>query len=416
MSRAGISIKSLGVLLCAVMLGALLPGSTLAADQPKRNYVVTLDIAGADARVVASGRSTRQRIRNRARRVGSVTNRLAGDHGFRPRYRFERAVSGFSARLTAQQAARVARDGQVATVRPARRFKLSGDDLVPRGVRRVKAAPGGSPAPDVNADIAVLDTGVGPVGGGELNIAGGINCAQPPDTPGYDPDDWGDSIFNHHGTHVAGTAAARDNGIGTVGVAPGARIWSVRVFEGADGDEATIVCGLLWAISTHDGPDAPPGTQPIEVVNMSLQGPRPQIVEECPGAPDDIMHAAVCAAEAVGITMVVAAGNNARNARYTTPAGYDQVITVGSLSDFDGTGYGQATSDCRNYPNEKDDGYASYSNWGADIDILAPGTCVTSTDVGSGHGTRVLTGTSLSLIHISEPTRPPVASRMPSSA
>ena len=60
------------------------------------------------------------------------------------------------------------------------------------------------------------------------------------------------------------------------------------------------------------------------------------------------------------------------------PGGYDQVITVGAMSDLDGVGWGRGgSSSCS--PGERDDTYASYSNFGRDVDILAPGTCVTST-------------------------------------
>lgn len=381
------------------MLMLLIPGAALAAPaEGSRNYVVTLAISGAQKTFDASSRSERQRIRQRAERAGSVTDRLAAKHGFRARHRFERTAPGFSARMTLSQANEVATDEKVLSIRPARRFKLAAQST-PRGIRRVKAAPDG-PSPDVDVDIAVLDTGIGPVGGPELNIAGGINCAQNPSAPGYDPDDWGDSFSSRHGTHVAGIAAARDNSIGVVGVAPGARVWSVRVFEGGFGDEATIACGIEWAISTHDGPLAPPGTQPIEVINMSLQGPRGQIVEQCPGAPDDLIHRAICEAVDVGISVVVAAGNSSSNARRVSPAGYDQVITVGALSDFDGQGGGNAASDCAFYDKERDDAYGRYSNYGEDIDIVAPGTCVVSTTTGSPGATRSLTGTSMSAPHV----------------
>ena len=201
-------------------------------------------------------------------------------------------VSGFSAKLTPQQAASLRRDGKVATIRLARRYKIA-SQVVPTGIRRSKAAPGGEPKPDVDADIAVLDTGIGPVGNGELNVQGGINCS----ADGQGAGAWHDVYNSKHGTHVAGTAAARDNGIGAVGVAPGARLWSVRVFRSSGfGDESSIICGLDWAVSTH-GPGAPAGTQPIDVINMSLQGPRPGgAPEACIGAADpDAIHAAVSA-------------------------------------------------------------------------------------------------------------------------
>jgi len=307
-------------MLLPLMLMALVPLSTFAAsgDEPgsaRRNYIVTLKVADAGKAIAPTGRDARSRIRRRAAATRTATDRLTRSHGFRTGHRYSSAISGFSARLTSRQAQRLQRDSKVTSIRPARRYKVA-SQVVPTGIKRSKAAPSGGPRPDVDADIAVLDTGIGPVGNGELNLQGGINCSG--DSLG--PNAWQDVYNSKHGTHVAGTAAARDNAIGTVGVAPGARLWSVRVFRSNGfGDEASIVCGLDWAVSTH-GPGAPPGTQPIDVINMSIQGPRPTgAPEACVGASDpDAIHAAVCTAHAAGITIVVAAGNDATNAANTT--------------------------------------------------------------------------------------------------
>ena len=74
---------------------------------------------------------------------------------------------------------------------------------------------------------------------------------------------------NGHGTHVAGTVAALDNGIGVVGVAPGVRLWSVRILD-SDGNGLIrwYVCGLDWITAQRD-PNDP--TRPLfEAVNMSV--------------------------------------------------------------------------------------------------------------------------------------------------
>ena len=76
-----------------------------------------------------------------------------------------------------------------------------------------------------------------------------------------------------------------------------------------------------------------------------------------------------------GVTIVAAAGNGATDASAIAPAGYDQVITVGAITDLDGAGWGEAANGCS---GEQDDTWASYSNYGTDIDILAPGSCVES--------------------------------------
>jgi subtilisin len=273
-----VAIRPLTVLfstvLCLILVSALFPVAAVAAPEGKvREYIVTLAVADTGQVIQPSSRTARQRIARRADRVKGATVRLTREHGLKARHRFDRAATGFSARMTASQAAEVAGDSSVAGVRLARKFKLSGE-IVPRGVKRVLAAPSGTAAPDVNAHVAVMDTGIGPVGSDgspaamgpsgkpELNIAGGINCAAP-GAAGFDPSHWGDT--HGHGTHVSGIIGARDNNVGVVGVAPGARLWAVRVFGGSTGSEAAILCGLDWIIATHSN-----STPDIDVINMSF--------------------------------------------------------------------------------------------------------------------------------------------------
>jgi subtilisin len=75
----------------------------------------------------------------------------------------------------------------------------------------LSSAQSGNGSGEVNVDIAVIDTGID-LDHPDLNARSGTNCVSP-GTPAEDD--------NAHGTHVAGTAAARDNDIGVVGVAPG---------------------------------------------------------------------------------------------------------------------------------------------------------------------------------------------------
>jgi subtilisin len=391
-------------LLCLLIGAAMLPGSAAwAEDAPRRTYIVSLDVPDAGKALRPANRQARQRIRDRALDTRQATDRIVRSTGLRPRHRFTSAISGFSARLTRQEAASLGRDRQVASVRPARRVRPTAQ-TVPAGIRRVNAQPGGSPSPDVDVDIAIIDTGIGPVEAGlgpaarELNVAGGINCFDNGPADDYEDADTG----FWHGTHVAGIAAARDNDKGVVGVAPGARLWAVRVFDSGGGDEATVLCGLEWAIETRLG--GLPADQTIDVINMSLEAQRLPFSEECgnPNDPDP-MHRAVCAATAAGITVVVAAGNAGgystnRRASTVVPAAYDQVITVAAMNDYDGQGGGSGSSSCS---GGGDDRFAWYSNYGPDVDIVAPGTCVRSTAVSSvGVNTHRLSGTSQATPHV----------------
>ncbi len=105
----------------------------------------------------------------------------------------------------------------------------------------------------VNADIAVLDTGVNTHP--DLNIFRCVSFVT------FVPLLTCNDGFNHR-THVAGIAAAKDNNIGVVGTAPGARIWAIKVIpDNSRGDESDILEGLNY-VATN--------AKEIEVANLSL--------------------------------------------------------------------------------------------------------------------------------------------------
>jgi len=389
-----VSMAAAAALLCLLVGTSALPDATVVGQEgPRRSYIVMLDVPDAGEAIRTSRRSGRQRARERAADTRRATDRISARFGIQPRHRYSAALSGFSARLTRGEAAELARDSQVARVRPARRVRPAAQ-LVPPGIRRVNAGPAGA-APNVDVDIAIIDTGIGPAGD-ELNVVGGVNCLGGP------PNDFSDAdALARHGTHVAGIAAARDNDKGVVGVAPGARLWAVRVMDDFGGDEATVVCGIDWAVATRLA--ANPEDEKVDVINMSLQAARLPFVEACGPSDPDPIHVAVCAADAAGISVVVAAGNvgfgGDRRAANVVPAAYDQVITVAAINDYDGEGGGLGAATCSG--GGLDDRFGGYSRFGPDVDIVAPGTCVRSTTVGSGGtATRVLSGTSMASPHV----------------
>ena len=207
---------------------------------------------------------------------------------------------------------------------------------------------------------------------------------------------------NGHGTHVAGTIAARNNGSGVVGVAPGTKLYAVKVLDATGaGSFSQIICGIDWVAGTRA--DADPGND-IAVANMSLGGTGSP-VGTC-ATTTDPMHAAICRATAAGVTFVVAAGNSGWDFDYASapdvPAAYPEALTVTAMSDSDGRpgGAGGAPS-CS--PGDGDDRYASFSNFaatsaGAAHTIAAPGVCITSTRLGGGVET--MSGTSMASPHI----------------
>jgi subtilisin len=295
-----------------------------------------------------------------------------------PRQRFSSIINGFAVDLTPQGLAALESDARVVAIMPD--FEVQAyNQTIPTGVRRVQAPASGAAKIDgiddtMNIDVAVLDTGVGPHS--DLRVAGGVNCVG---GTSYSDD-------HGHGTHVAGTIAAIDNSVGVVGVAPGARIWSVKVLNSqGSGSGSSILCGIDWVTARA-------GT--IKIANMSLGGVGYLDDNNCGYTNGDLIHRAICRSVAAGVTYTVAAGNDGKDAAQYFPANYDEVITVSALVDTDGLagGLGASTS------VGADDTLASFSNYGQDVDVIAPGVMIYSTARGGGYST--MSGTSMAAPHV----------------
>jgi subtilisin family serine protease len=256
----------------------------------------------------------------------------------------------------------------------------------PTGVRRIGGSSDGATQTLANkgtgVGVAVIDTGIQLDHPDLTPVNAGKNCVRTRKLPNDD---------NGHGTHVAGTIAARDNGSGVVGVAPGASLYAVKVLNGqGSGTWSQVICGIDWVTANA-------GT--INVANMSLGGSGTATPSnpDCSNGNNDALHTAICNSVKAGVTYAVAAGNSAADASGQLPAAYSEVITVSALSDSDGApgGLGGAPA-CRT--SEKDDFFASFSNFGAPVDIAAPGVCILSTWLGSGYNT--ISGTSMATPHV----------------
>ena len=276
-------------------------------------------------------------------------------------------------------------------------------------------SPGGVSLPatwDVNLGdpsvvIAVIDTGILPVHpdiAPSTNLVSGYdmisNAFTANDGDGRDPDptDTGDATTagecfpgsppsddSWHGTHVAGTtgAGASDNGIGVAGVNWNVSVQAVRVLGKCGGTIADINDAIRWAAGLPV-PGVPDNPTPARVINMSLGG-----FGSCANSP--ATQSAINDAVAEGTTVVVAAGNSAQDAANFNPASCDRVITV-------------AASDARGHLVTR------YSNFGATIEILAPGGDVRRDDNGDGNADGVLSmveggyafynGTSMAAPHV----------------
>jgi subtilisin family serine protease len=228
--------------------------------------------------------------------------------------------------------------------------------IIPTGVSRsgVPQKDGGTSldiTQPVDADIAIIDSGISQLP--DLDVQGGYSCIG-------NSMAWQDD--NGHGSHVAGITAAIDNTIGVVGVAPGARLWAVKVLDNkGSGAFSDVICGLDWVVGN---------AATIDVANLSLSGSQKR--GSCTDQP---LHIAVCAVVNAGVTVVVAAGNQGANADERVPASYPEVITVSGFSDSDGKPGSLGPKPCF---ASRDDMFLSFTNFGPSVDIAAPGGCITS--------------------------------------
>ena len=241
---------------------------------------------------------------------------------------YQRVYPGFSAKLTAAQVEEVKANPKVVSVIADQAVHATTTQTDPTwGLDRIDQRPttGDSKysydTTGAGVTAYIVDTGIRPT----HNQFGGRAVS------GYDfVDNDGDaSDCNGHGTHVSGTV-----GGSTYGVAKAVSLVGVRVLDcGGSGSFAGVIAGIDWVTVNHSGPS---------VLNMSLAGGAYQPVDD-----------AVAAATAAGVTVVVAAGNNDEDACDYSPARAPSAITVGATD----------VTDTR----------AWFSNWGACVDLFAPG-------------------------------------------
>ena len=262
------------------------------------------------------------------------------------RRRFARLLSGFSAEL--DEAGRAYYESLGARVGPV--FRVQAAAVPSWGLDRVdqRSLPlDGAPyAPALRGDgvsIFVLDTGVNLA---HLEFSGRI-------ADGYDfvSDDTVPNDCNGHGTHAAATALGA-----TFGVAPGARLHALRVLDCAGNGASDDVLAALEYVANHKAT--------LKVASLSLGG----------AGRDRLLEEAVERVVALGTTVVVASGNEGRDACAYTPAATPSAITVGATTSTD---FG-----------------ADFSNAGACVDILAPGAAIRSAWIGGSSRSATLSGTS----------------------
>lgn len=296
----------------------------------------------------------------------SVANEMAQQRGLGISHVYGTAVNGFSAVVPKGQLDKITSDPRVKYVeqdsiitifkKPSGTPGGGGESttqppqVTPTGIARI----GGPVSGSVNVDVAVIDTGIDPTHP-DLNVISGVNFAK--------GKSWADG--NGHGTHVAGTIAAKNNDIGVVGVAPDARLYAVRVLDNrGSGFTSDVIAGVDWVAANANT---------IEVANMSLGGSQ-----------SSALNTAVENAVNAGVVFVVAAGNESTDACSKSPASAPNAITVSALDDRDGV--------------SNNDPFASFSNYGSCVDVIAPGVLILSTWKDGGYNT--ISGTSMASPHV----------------
>ena len=358
-------------ILAALLIAALVAAAPAAAEPP--SYIVVL----------------RDSVPNAA----AETARLERANGFQSDHEYGHALRGFAAHLGRGQLARVSADPSVAFVSPDREVSIAAQapllpgETAPTGVRRIGAASTTQAHQASNVAVAVIDTGVD-LTHPDLNAVSGKNCMTKKTTPARDD--------NGHGTHVAGIIGAENDGGGLVGVAPGTRVYAVKVLNASgQGTWSQVICGIDWVTQKASSLN-------IKVANMSLAG-FGFADGLCGNLLGDALNRAICRSTAAGVTYVVAAGNSGQEFSTAVPAAYPDVLTVTAMSDSDGAGgaLGGAPT-CRT--GEADDRYASFSNFADPTDsgaqahmVAAPGVCIASTWLGGGY--RTISGTSMASPH-----------------
>jgi subtilisin family serine protease len=214
---------------------------------------------------------------------------------------------------------------------------------IPWGVNEVRAPQVWPVTRGQNVNVVVIDTGID-VLHPDLADAyrGGFNALDPGELP----------IDGHrHGTHVAGTIAAGQNGFGVVGVAPGVNLWAVKALDDdGDGSSESVIASFEWVMAKAKAEGG------RWVINTSLGSAVPSEIEK------NVITDAITA----GIVVVASVGNTGSEA-ISFPASYRGVIGVGA----------SAQTGLR----------ANFSSFGMGVAVLAPGTAVRSTIHHGSHET-----------------------------
>ncbi len=345
-----------------LLTGALLVTACSDAGEPAGPEFLSAsrsDAAATDRQIVV--------FRDDVADVPGLARRITSENGGTLHFTYEHALRGFAASLPAAAVDGLRRNPQIAYIEPDAVVELHDTQLNPPswGLDRIDQADlplnQSYTYPNVGAgvNIYILDTGIrlthSDFGGRAQYVPNGSGGNFVGDTRPDAADCHG------HGTHVAGTAAGA-----SYGVAKGARLWAARVVDcQGSGNVSMAIAAVDWVTANAAKP---------AVVNMSL------------GYGDvQSLRTAVENSVAAGVVYAVSAGNGdffgtPQNACSGSPAGAPNALTVGATTSSDAE--------------------SSFSNYGTCVDILAPGSAITSAWYNSNTATNTISGTSMSSPHV----------------
>ena len=339
-SRGALSLALAGAMLLAFTGVVLAQASSSPARGaegvgPER-YIVVLEDGAGQAPVQAANEHARR-------------------YGLQVRHVYQNAIKGYAAVIPNERVADVRDDERVAHVEQDQLMTTVYQTL-PWGINRIDAdisstRAGNGTGAITNVNAYIIDTGIKTHA--DLNVVKHVNFHGGKNTD-----------CDGHGTHVAGTVAAKDDASDVVGAAPGAPLTGVKVLGcNGSGRTSNIIKGIDWVTANAKKP---------AVANMSLSGGTSRALDD-----------AVRKSASRGIFYTVAAGNAGADACTESPA------RAGA-----GTNNGIATVAATDSLNLE----ASFSNYGSCVDIWAPGVDILSTQMGGG--TTTMSGTSMASPHV----------------
>ncbi len=310
-------------------------------------------------------------------------------------YRRYQALPAFAARASARAIEHLARDRRVVALQPDRGGHASLAESGP--LIRAPQARAQTGVAGRGVRVALLDTGVDT---SHPDLDGGVFMQKcfvlggcPPgntDTGDLAPE----AAASAHGTHVSATLAGGGR-VGAPGVAPGAQLLMIRVFDSTlYGRESDWAAALDWILANN-------ATLGVRVVNLSLGTDNSYDGGATCAAAEPLLALAVERLRDAGVTSFAASGNEAVFNGMNSPACVPAALAVGATYDAPlgrEPDVGTYSSGCFDADAGRDD-VVCFSNTSADLDLLAPGSQIRA--AAPGATTSVKRGTSQAVPHAS---------------